>query len=153
MQISKLALASLAVAVSVGGIAKAEPIGRWWAGYGQGTFEYGIHNDSADSDTIYIACGEEQTYISFRVGGVEPREGSIVIVTIGPDEFELSVNQWGNFPTGSHVDSENFRALWDAARSGQFMRVRLATGQSTVFTLKGAAKTLPKKACKTDFER
>ena len=152
MRLSRPILVVLVVATSAT-VAWAEPIGRWWAGYGQGNLEYGIHNDSAGIDSVYIGCGEEQTYVSFTVGGVEPKHGSAILVTIGADEFELPIGKWGSFETGSHVASDNFHALWDAIRTGEFMRVRLATGQSTVFTLKGAAKALPKEACKTDFER
>ena len=132
-------------------IANAEPIGRWWAGFGQGNFEYGIHNDSAGSDTVYISCGEVPTTIEFTIGGVNPKQGSDILVTIGADEFVLSAGKDGYFDTKSHVASDNFHALWDAMRAGQFMRVRLASGQSTAFMLKGAAKVLPKQACTTDF--
>lgn len=133
--------------------AVAEPIGRWWAGFGQGNFEYAIKNDSAGSDEFYIGCGEVPTTINFRISGVEPKRGQSVLITIGADEFDLTLGENGYFETRSHVASDNFRALWSAIRAGQVMRVRLSTGQSTAFTLKGAAKTLPKDACPTDFER
>lgn len=148
----RLGLAIIAVLTVAGG-ATAEPIGRWWAGFGQGNFEYGIHNDSAGSDTVYISCGEVPTTIEFTVGGVNPKDGADVLVTVGADEFVLRAGKGGYFETKSHVDSDTFHALWDAMRAGQAMRVRLATGQSTAFTLKGAAKVLPKEACATDFER
>lgn len=143
----------LVVAATISGVASAEPIGRWWAGFGQGNFEYAIKNDSAGSDQFYIGCGEVPTTISFRIGGVEPRRGQSVLITIGGDEFDLPLGDNGYFETKSHVASDNFRALWSAIRTGQVMRVRLSTGQSTAFTLKGAAKALPKEACATDFER
>lgn len=133
--------------------AAAEPIGRWWAGFGQGNFEYAIKNDSAGSDQFYIGCGEVPTTIRFRIGGVEPKRGQSVLITIGGDEFDLPLGESGYFETKSHVASDNFRALWSAIRAGQVMRVRLSSGQSTAFTLKGAAKALPKDACTTDFER
>lgn len=149
----KLLLASATVATLIATPAAAEPIGRWWAGFGQGNFEYGIHNDSAGGDTVYIACGEAPATIEFTVGGVQPRPGSSILVIIGADEFELPAGEQGRFETGSHVASDTFHALWDAMRRGQVMRVRLATGQSTAFTLKGAAKVLPAVSCLTDFER
>lgn len=152
MRLISLVLATVALASSPAP-AHAEPTGRWWAGYGHGDFEYGIRNDSAGSDTIYIGCGEGLTYISFIVGGVQPKEGATIVATIGADEFELRADSAGNVPTASHVDSDNFHALWKAIRAGKFMRVRLNTGQSTSFTLKGAAKALPAQACETDFER
>ena len=147
----KFALFALALAIS--SPALAEPVGRWLSGFGQGTFEYGIKNDSVGSDEVYIACAEDNTYISFTVGGVSPRQGSNIIMTIGPDEFVVMAGKNGYFQTASHVDADNFHALWDAMRAGQNLRVRLSTGQSTNFTLKGAAKVLPKAPCKTDFAR
>lgn len=140
-------------AVAITGVAAAEPIGRWWAGFGQGNFEYAVKNDSAGSDEFYIGCGEVPTTISFRISGVEPKRGQSVLITIGGDEFDLPLGENGYFETKSHVASDNFRALWSAIRAGQVMRVRLSTGQSTSFTLKGAAKALPKESCTTEFER
>lgn len=152
IQIPRSLLLALAF-TSLTNIAAAEPIGRWWAGFGQGTFEYGIHNDSAGSDTVYIACGENSTNIDFKVGGVRAVPGSSILVNIGADEFELSTDEKGYFQTNSHVASDTFHALWGAIRSGEVMRVRLSTGQSTAFSLKGTTKVLPKEGCQTDFER
>ncbi len=149
----KLCIIASVAALAIAGTADAEPIGRWWAGFGQGNFEYAIKNDSAGSDEFYIGCGELPTTIRFRIGGVEPIEGQSVLINIGADEFDLRLGRQGRFETKSHVESDNFHALWDVIRSGKIMRVRLSTGQSTVFTLKGAAKALPKEACSTDFER
>jgi hypothetical protein len=133
--------------------AQAEPTGRWWSGFGQGNLEYGIKNDSAGSDEFYIACMQDRTYISLRIGGVEPKQGQSAIVTIGPDEFEVQLGKDGYVETASHVGYDTFRAWWAAMRAGANMRVRLSTGQSTNFTLKGAAKILPRDACETDFQR
>lgn len=148
-----LMMAVAAAASLFGGGALAEPTGVWWAGFGQGNFEYAIKNDSAGSDEFYVSCGEVPTTIRVRVGGVDPQAGQTSVVTIGAAEYELFTGPGGEFETKSHVGSDTFHALWDAIRGGQVMRVRLATGQSTVFTLKGAAKALPKESCPTDFER
>ena len=129
----------------------AEPVGRWWSGYGMGTLEYGIKNDSAGSDSVYIACSGESTIVYFSVGGVDPKPKSIIIVTIGGEEWVLYTNSDGHVPTNNHVAADNFISLWHAMRSGTVMRVRLATGQSTRFTLAGSGRELPKKPCETDF--
>lgn len=131
--------------------ALAEPIGRWWTGFGQGTIEYGIKNDSAGSDTIYIACEPDRTAIRFSVRGADPKPGSTIIVTIGGDEWELYADRDQFVPTSSHVAADNFISLWHAMRRGQVARVRLDTGRSTVFTLRGAARVLPRQPCQTDY--
>lgn len=134
--------------------AGAEPIGRWFSGYGQGTLEYGIKNDSAGSDYFYIACSPDfGTSIRITVGAQDAKPGSTTIVVIGGDEFELWTDKDGVFRTDSHVAYDTFRSLWDAMRRGTVMRVRLSSGQSTVFTLRGAAIELPRAHCETDFER
>ncbi|NEX91177.1 hypothetical protein [Caulobacter sp. 17J65-9] len=142
-------LAAWAAASSVA----AEPMGVWWSGFGQGTFEYGIKNDSAGSDSVYIACSDDSTTISFTVGGEDPKPAQSVVVTIGGDEFEVWTDQLGRGGTASHASADTFTALWAAMRKGDVMRVRLASGRSTAFTLKGAAKALPKEPCTPDFYR
>jgi hypothetical protein len=129
----------------------AEPIGRWWHGYGQGTNEYGIKNDSAGSDTVYIACSADSTTVRFSVGGVDPQPQSNVVVVIGGEEWELDMDTEGLFPTDNHVAADNFISLWKAMRRRSAMRVRLESGQSTVFTLRGAARVLGSEPCETDF--
>lgn len=146
--------AALMLCIAAPSAASAEPMGRWFSGYGQGTTEYGIKNDSAGSDYLYIACSPEYgTSISFTIGGKNPRPRSTVIATIGSDEFELYTDGMGQFQTASRVSYDTFRTLWEAMRTGSAMRVRLSTGQSTAFTLKGAAKVLGRQHCQTDFER
>ena len=152
MQARHLLISIVAANVSAG--ASAEPIGRWFSGYGQGTLEYGIKNDSAGSDYFYIACSPDLgTSISITVSGRNARRGDPILAVIGADEFELWPDESGDFQTGSRVAYDTFRTLWNAMRRGSAMRVRLPTGESTVFTLAGAAKTLPREHCQTDFER
>ena len=131
--------------------AYAEPTGRWWTGAAQGTVEYGIKNDSAGSDEVYIACAWDHTSINFNVGGIDPKPETMVLVVIGADEWEMIADAEGRIATKSHVEADNFITLWRAMRAGSTMRVRLATGQSTVFTLRGAAKILSPKPCETDY--
>lgn len=131
----------------------AEPIGKWWSGWGQGTSEYGFKNDSAGSDKIYIACGEQETTIRFTVGGKSPPPKSTVFVTIGDEEYTIITNEWGDGTTNCRVCADNFIALWEAIREGQTMWVRYADGRATRFPLAGADKVLEPDACTTDFAR
>lgn len=149
---TRLMLAIFGVSIST--VASAEPIGRWFSGYGQGTMEYGIKNDSAGNDYFYIACSPDfGTTIRITVGGKDAPPNQNVIVVIGPNEFELFTDQEGYFRTDSHVASDTFRALWGALRNGAAMRVRLQSGESTAFTLNGSSKVLDTEPCETDFER
>jgi hypothetical protein len=148
----RLAFWLLVLSAAKSGVVSAEPMGRWYSGFGQGITEYGIKNDSAGSDYFYIAWAPDGATIDFTVGGKNPQPQSTVIVDRGADDFELPTDDHGRFTTGSHVASDNFRALWQSLRSGSLVRIRLSTGETTVFTLKRAAKILPAKRCKTAFE-
>ncbi|MCP5385442.1 MAG: hypothetical protein H6916_01315 [Novosphingobium sp.] len=132
--------------------ASAEPVGRWTSSWGQGTSEYEIKNDSAGSDNFFISCPSgagAQVYIT--VGGVSPAPGDKVLVTAGGDEVELYASPEGHIATESHVDHDSFIALWGLLRSRSAMRVRLLGGQSTSFSLQGAAKVLPSEPCETGY--
>lgn len=134
----------------------AAPIGQWFFDYGQGNFSYAIYNDSAGSDSFEFydttnGLTGGGVGISVRVGGVSPLPYSTVIVTIGGDEWQLPVDREGGVPTDCHVCAANFDDLWDHVRKGAVMRVRLSTGQSTRFTLAGAAKVLGRRPPKADF--
>jgi len=136
------------------GSTSAASFGEWGAGFGQGVLEYGIKNDSAGSDHLYIACSDDWgTSVSFTVGGKSPPAKSDVFVAAGRDQLELSTDEWGSFTTKSHVASDTFRYLWAIIRRESVLHVRLASGESTTFSLKGAAKVLPREPCKTDYER
>ena len=149
----RIALALLTIAIFARPIA-AEPIGQWYSGFGQGTVEYGIKHDSAGSDYFYIACSPDfGTSINITVGGTDAPPGKNVVVTIGADEFDLPIGRDGYFTTHSHIAYDIFRTLWSSLRRGTVMRVRLANGQSTVFSLRGSGRILPKQHCRTDFER
>jgi hypothetical protein len=115
--------------------------------------EYGIKNDSRGGDSIRIDCGYDHTYLHFSVGGKDPKPGVSVVINIGADEWSLRADREGNISTISHSDSSNYYALWAAMRAGKIMRVRFGTGESTVFSLVGASKALPRTACLPDFAR
>lgn len=150
MRLALLCAAAVALAPAQ---VRSEPVGRWWSGWGQGTTEYGIKNDSAGSDAIYIACAHDTTYVSFTVAGKNPSPGSRVIVTIEPDEYEFLATRDGYLGTLNHVEADTFYALWSSLRRGTAARVRLASGESTIFSLKGSSKVLDKEACTPDFAR
>lgn len=151
--IGRILALCLAVNAAISANAFAEPMGKWWGGFGQGTAEYGIKNDSAGSDSIYIVCNAKRTDLLFTVGGVVPKPGSRISVDIDGDEFGLVAKSNGSIETETRSGSNAFYFLWEAFRAGHVARVRLSTGQHTIFTLRGAARALPKEPCETDMNR
>lgn len=138
---------------AVGNPAAAEPIGRWWSGWGMGTFEYGYKSAASGGNVVYIACSDSETSIRFSIRGRDPRPRSVVSVAVGRDTFEVITDQWGTGTTESHVAADTFVSLWSAMRAGSSMQVRFSTGETARFTLGGSAEALPKQPCKPDFWR
>lgn len=130
----------------------AEPVGRWFSGFGQGTVEYGLKNDSAGSDYFYIACAPKGASISITVSGRSAPPNSDIFVAIDDDELTLYADERGDVQTQTHVDSDNFRALWSYIRNGHAMHVRFLTGESTVFKLKGTLNIFDTDPCDTQFD-
>lgn len=132
----------------------AEPIGRWWSGWGMGVSEYGYKADSGGNDSIYIACSPDSgTSVSFTITGESPDPESEVTVVIDGEEIRLFADKDGQIPTDSRAADGNFRYLWEMIRKGRTMRVRLSTGESTRFPLIGSTKALGAEPCETDFAR
>lgn len=155
MHVKTASLALTGLFTFTGTMAQAEPVGQWFSGYGQGITEYAIENDSAKSDYFYIACADAgDATIMFTVSTKEPEPGSSVFVTIGDKDYELPVAQDKLFHTDSRADSDTFGALWDDIRaSGGSMQVRLSTGDTATFPLKGAATLMPEEHCTTAHEK
>jgi len=146
-------MAALAVSVSYFSSAQAEPTGRWWAGWGQGTAEYGY--SSPDVGKVYIACDEGSgfgTSVSFTLQRSEPKAGEAILLETERESFEFSADSQGNLATDSHVGSDIFGALWAALRRDKTLTVSFG-GKSAKFPLTGSAKVLPPIACETDFAR
>lgn len=142
----------IAVTVALSSVAAAEPTGRWFTGFGQGTTEYGIKNDSAGKDYLYIACSPDGATIDFTVAGKNPAGDSAVDVEVGRDKYQLHTDTYGRFTTDSHGSSDTFRALWDSLRRGSRADVRLSTGKTASFTLENTGRILPPKPCPTAYE-
>jgi hypothetical protein len=133
---------------------QAEPVGKWWSGWGMGVSEYGYKGDFDGNNSIYIACSPDiGTSVSFSINGKGPRPNSNVIVVIDDEQLELFADKNGSIPTASHVADANFRALWGMIRSGRTMKVKLSTGEVTTFPLNGSSKALNAAPCETDFAR
>lgn len=146
-------LAAAAAVMFLTAGAAAEPTGRWFSAVAQGVTEYGVKNDNAGSDYFYIACQAEGAAIMVTVGGATPQPMSTLVVAIDDDEYQLGTDATGDIGTVSRAGHDSFLALWESLRDGDVMRVRLSTGQSSVFSLAGTAKVLPRRHCRTGFER
>ncbi len=141
-----LGLALLAYA----GPATAEPVGRWWSGWGMGVTEYGFKRD--DRNNIYIACDPYgQTSVSVTINGRSPRPRSIVQFKVNGQTLSWMASRDGTLPTGSHVDSSNYYALIEEARNGSGVMIIQFDALRTSFPLKGSARALPANPCPSDF--
>ncbi|WP_374471696.1 hypothetical protein [Phenylobacterium sp.] len=133
--------------------AVAEPTGRWWSGWGQGTAEYGF--SAANGDKVYIACDEGSgfgTTVSFAIEGTGPEPGETVTVRTDLTAFDFPVDDSGRLETASRAGNENFLALWDAIRRGAVLSIGFG-GRTATFPLAGSTRMLAPEACETDFAR
>jgi hypothetical protein len=134
---------------------QAERSGDWVSGYGQGLIEYST--DIGDS-SFRLFDGSASGFldkVSFHVSvqGTEPKPKSIVTIHIGNRTFEFPIDKDGDANTNCKICALEWDGLWNAIRAGQAMTVRLQTGQSAQFSLKGSGKLLGPEPFIADFYR
>jgi hypothetical protein len=118
-----------------------------------GVTEYGIKTGPSGSNSLYFACSEDDTSLYVSIRGRDPKPRSVVTFTIAGESFRLNTDIHGVLKTDSHVDADNFTALWSAMRKGQWMTVEFSKTERVTFTLQGASKVLPKRPCTPNFWR
>lgn len=140
------------------GMVHAEPANRWWAGFGQGTFEYG-YNDSSSGSGIYIWCSEVETNMLVTINNAGPRLTSKVRFIVDGDKenaVDMYVDGSGKIATNFHVNADNFTFLWKALRAGKksvsySFSDKEGRERFKEFPLKGSANALPTEACVPTF--
>lgn len=128
------------------GVALAEPIGRWFSSSEQGSLVYGFTKSGAGLDAIYIVCGPGEARLRVTVGSAQPKPRDLVKFIVDRNEWDMFTND-DREVVASGSDAGNFIGLWNAMRRGQAVRVRLASGGTATFALRGAAKVLPRQPC------
>jgi hypothetical protein len=151
MQIKFIASATVAMAFVFSTVpALAEPVGRWWSGWGMGVTEYGFKKD--DANYIHISCDpHRKTYVAVSISGRNPRAGSAVVFLVNGQTLRWLADRQGYLPTESHVDSSNYYSLLEEVRRGSGALRISYDGRTTTFPLKGSARELPSDPCPSDF--
>lgn len=143
---------SLALMASGAG---AQVIGKWTAGFAQGTSEYSVKTGPKTEFTIFCGDGGPfgKTGIRMAIAGRGPKPGSTAMATVDKSQFQLIVDADGDIDTSCNSCADNFYGLWKALRSGKTFVVRFADGRTARFPLTGAAKALPREQCTADAEK
>jgi hypothetical protein len=135
----------IALAAWSGG-AQAEPIGRWFGASDSGAPVYGFTRDAAGLDAIQIVCAPGEPRLRVLVGSARPKPRDLVKFVIDGTEWDLFTND-DQEVTPQGQDGGSFIGLWNGLRRGQAVRVRLASGGAATFSLRGAARVLPRQPC------
>ena len=128
------------------GPASAEPVNRWWSGWGMGVSEYGW--SGSDGSKIYITC-ENNTELGLVVAirGIDPKPKSEVLFLLNGQNIIFSTMPNGDIEMKSRVSTNNLYFLYDELRTGSKMTLSF-NGLSKTFSLAGSSKGLGSGLCK-----
>lgn len=134
-----------AFAINTSAPAIAEPIDRWWNGWGMGVSEYGW--SGSDDSNIYITCDSNNNLsLSVAIRGQDPRPGSDVVFKLKGQEVRFWTKENGDIEMESRVSANNLYFLFDELRTGSTMTLEF-DGLSKRFPLSGSAKGLGPRLC------
>ncbi|MBD2745826.1 hypothetical protein IC232_03855 [Microvirga sp. BT688] len=129
--------------------------GKWTVGFGQGMVEHTVRNGPGNEFMILCDTGAtedaERTGLSITIRdrGAPSSNGEIRIFV---DDEELTFfEDKDGILINNRAAQSNFDVLWEALRKGRSMRVLLADGRTSTFSLEGVRKALGPKACETGF--
>ncbi len=123
----------------------AEPVNRWWSGWGMGVSEYGW--SGSDGSTIYMTC-ESRTDVGLRVAirGIDPKPKSEIVVVLNGQKISFWTTPNGDVETQSRVSMNNVYFLFDELKNGSKMTLSF-NGLSKSFNLAGSSKGLGSEFC------
>jgi hypothetical protein len=140
--------------------AKAEPINRWWKGFGQGLTEYGYTNGPKGSE-IRLSCNEATLSFFVLISNKAPAANTSVVFIIDNDQdnkVELPVDDQGYILTDNHLGADNFLFLLKEISNGSqdvtygFVSSDAKT-YSQSFPLKGSGLVFENHNCTPDYYR
>lgn len=125
--------------------AAAEPVDRWWSGWGMGVSEYGW--SGSDGSTIYITCDSDRALgLRVAIGGVDPHPNTDVVFYLNGQELHFSTDADGDIEMQSRVSMNSLYFLFDELRKGRSAVLRF-DGLMKEFPLAGSAKGLGSELC------
>ncbi len=125
--------------------ALAEPVDRWWSGWGMGVHEYGW--SGSDGSMIYMTC-EDRTEIGLNVAirGIDPKPKSEITFALNGQKVNFWTKASGEIETESRAAMNNVYFLFDELRAGKEMSLSF-NGLSKRFSLAGSSKGLGSEFC------
>ena len=130
---------------------RAEKFGDWETGFDQGFLQYFVENGAANTFAINCDVGRtgsgEETYVVVHINGKDPAPRSLVTVVLDGEKIQLPVDDVGDVKMHCPGCSSTFEHLWKKLRESKTMTVRLESGQSSRFSLKGAQHALQREVC------
>jgi len=131
--------------LAVTSTASAEPVDRWWSGWGMGISEYGW--SGSDGSNIYITCDSDNNVgLSVAIRGESPDADSDVLFKVNGQEIRFWTTKDGSIEMQSRVSMNNLYFLFDELKAGNKLELSF-NGKSKMFPLKGSAKGLGSELC------
>lgn len=125
--------------------AAAEPVDRWWSGWGMGVSEYGW--SGSDGSSIYITCDSENNLgLSVAIRGKSPKPETDVIFKLNGHEVSFWATATGEIEMQSRVSMNNLYFLFDELKASDKLELSFDDRTKT-FPLKGSAKGLGSALC------
>jgi hypothetical protein len=130
----------------------AEPMGRWWSGWGMGQAEYGYTHE--DGSSVLFSCGDgvgSGTSIHTTIRGKSPDPNTEVEFVVDGETITMLNDRNRGMDTFARVQSDSFYYLIKRIRAGAELVIRFG-GMSKRYPLKGSAVALrDADECETDF--
>jgi hypothetical protein len=116
--------------------------------------EYWVKNKS--NDTFMLTCdvgsaAADGPGAMISINKKDPPAQSTVTIRTQGKNYQLFFDKSGKLNTDCHSCADNWVHLWSAIRRGKTMKVTYPHGEAATFSLQGASKALPKKACTPQF--
>jgi len=132
-----------------------EEFGDWTVSFGQRYLEHIVENGPGNRFIVSCDLGASEdhrgTGLLVTIIGKDPPPLSTVKVILDGKEVAFGASETGSIKADCHACSEAFEHFWRNIRRARSMLVQLSDGRSSSFSLKGVAKALGPKVCRTGY--
>ena len=133
--------------------AEAQQYGDWTVGGAQGYVEYRVQNGPGNE--FNISCDEgasadhSTTGIIVTIEGKPAPANSVVNIILDAQETQHPTDEAGTITPSCNACYANLAQFWSHIHKAKSMLVQFGDGRHSSFSLKGAARAIPKKVCRT----
>jgi hypothetical protein len=144
------ALLLLLAVLTAATVARADKIGDWHIGFGQGNLEHILRNGPGNEFNISCDTGNKGYGVSIfmRIRDRPPPPNSTVRAVTADDEYQIVTGSDGVGEINCRACASNFEALWESLKSSEVLTLIFADDRSVTFKARGGRAALSTKGCK-----